>query len=87
MKEKEDDNLKNEIKDIIASSHITGKEKIIIIEKLEEALKSNKISESDKNEIVKIKDELKKANNEKQILNVIVRLIELFVILAKSFFG
>lgn len=82
---KNNENLKNQIEDAFNSSQIPELEKNAIIRKLEKALDSNLINESDMPQVLEIKNDLSSAKNESQVLKVLARLIELLIVLTKSF--
>ena len=58
-----------------------------IIEKIDEALASNNTSESDKELLIEIRQELMNACNREEMIAVALKLLELFGILISSTMG
>lgn len=57
-----------------------------LIQKLDEAINAPSF-ESSKKTLIEIKEEISNAKSEKQLLKTVTKLVEIFGVLAKAYFG
>lgn len=83
---KKSDDFKEKIEEALISCEIPEHERNAIVAKIEEAVSLDLLTESDKNKIIEIKNDLINAKSKTQIISIVVKLVEFLIAICEIFF-